>query len=209
MRFDSGYDTEQSSREGMTEMREHVFSPKQKGDVFIGFWCAGGAPADMREIASILECINQCLLDKVVYAVVGEGGSCLLSETRTLHLAMAKSIASMLEPFVDVFDPFDGTPMSGEDAAFRLFELNPKMEFTLFYLSRDTELSERVNTIERLARNIETRSRGFDPERHRVCAVFASQGGQQMELRGAAKRAAQKDLFAAVYIKAPLLGLYR
>ena len=181
----------------------HEPPSKKKGDVFIGFLPSESNPPNMVEFLDAVHCMATCKLDKVIYAVVNvESSNEYSARTRTHRQAMAKSAASMYAPLVEVFDPGDRWPMAGEEAAFRLFDLNPDMQFTLFYISTAVELSRPANVIERLATNVGMRLHGFNPKMHRVVAVFfENTQKQRIELKETAKRLVDENLFGITHLK--------
>jgi hypothetical protein len=182
----------------------HERPPKAQADVFIGFFPSESNPPNMVEFLDAAHCMAKCLLDKVVYAVVDVESSDddYSFSTRTHRLAMAKSAASMFGPLIQVFDPFERSLMTAEEAAFRLFDLNSDMRFTLFYISTVTETFKRANVIERLATNIVMRLHGFDPNMHKVVAAFLENRQEQpVELNETAKRLVDEDLFGVIQVK--------
>jgi hypothetical protein len=176
---------------------------KKSGDVFVGFLSSESNPPTILEFLDALHCMANCLLDKVLYAVVDVESSADYSTTTRIHRrAMAKSAVSVYAPFVELLCPYDRWPVTGEEVAFQLFDLNPDMRFTLFYISTVVDQSKRVNVIKKLATNIGMRLHGFDPNIHRVVAAFLENDrGQPVELEGTAKRLADENLFGVIHVK--------
>jgi len=182
----------------------HEPTSKKKGDIFIGFLPSESNPPNMVEFLDAVHCMATCKLDKVIYAVVDVESSNpdYSASTRTHRLAMAKSAASMFGPLIQVCDPFERSRMAAEEAAFRLFDLNSDMRFTLFYISTVRELSKRAYIIERLATNIGMRLHGFDPNMHKVVAAFLENRQEQpLELNETAKRLVDENLFGVIQVK--------
>jgi hypothetical protein len=179
-------------------------SSKRKGDVYIGFLPSESNPPNIMEFLAALHCMAECVLDKVLYAVIdANSDDSYFADTRTHRVTMAKSVALTFSPFVEVFDPYyDGRSMPSEDAAFRLFDLNSDMQFTLFYLSPATETHERTKAIERLVTNIGMRLHGFNPKMHKVVATFCGDTQEQeVELGGTAMRLVEEELFGVHFFK--------
>ncbi len=175
---------------------------KREGDIYIGFLACESNPPNSMEFLTALHCMAECVLDKVLYAVMdAESSDNYFAKTRTHRMSMARSAASIYSPFVEVFDACHGRSMTREEAAFQLFDLNPDLRFTLFFLSPAKERSDRAKTIERLATNIAMRLYGFDPRMHKLVAAFYGGGqGQHVELEGIAKRFAEENLFGVHFL---------
>ena len=143
------------------------------------------------------------------YAVIdGESSEGYFKETRGYRLSMARIAASMYEPLVDVANVGDGQPMFGEEVAFRLFDLNSGLKFTLVYLSSAVERIDRADTIERLVTNMGMRLCGFDPNMHRVVALFnAGEREDSYEVKGSARQYVDEGLFGVQYLNGKELGL--
>jgi hypothetical protein len=175
---------------------------KRKGDIYIGFLASESNPPNMIEFLAALHYMNECLLDKVLYAVMdAESSDDYFAETRTHRISMAKIAASIFSPLVEVFEACDRRVITCEETAFRLFDLNPDLRFTLFFLSPAKERNDRAKTIERLATNIAMRLYGFDPRMHKLVAAFyGCEQEQQVVLEGTAKRFAEEDLFGVYFV---------
>jgi hypothetical protein len=158
-------------------------------------------PPNIMEFLVALNCMAECILDKVIYAVIdAEFDNNYFAKTRTHRISMAKTAASIYSPLVQVFDA-GGWSMTPEEAAFRLFDLNPDLRFTLFFLSSAIERDDQTKTIERLATNTATRLYGFNPKMHKLVATFyGGRHGQQVELEGIAKRFDKENLFGVQFI---------
>lgn len=176
---------------------------KARGDVFIGFLPSESNPPTMLEFLYALQCMGTCLLDKILYAVVnGKSEDEYFAQTREHRLSMAKMMASIFDPLVEVADIIESSRMAGEDAAFRLFDLNPDLKFTLVYLSVAAAPIDQADTIDRLVGNIGMRLHGFDPSKHRVVVVFKGDlPDHPYEFAGNAQQCVDGGLFGLEYVK--------
>lgn len=187
-------------------------SSKRKGDVYIGFLPSESNPPNIREFTDALHCMTDCVLDKLLYAVIdAESNASYFAVTRIHRISMAKNAASAFSPYVEVFDPYyDGQSMPSEEAAFRLFDLNCDMQFTLFYLSPAAENHERKRVIERLVANIAMRLHGFEPKMHKVMAAFYRNTREpEVELGVTAMHFVEEDLFGVHFLKGHRVELWR
>jgi hypothetical protein len=149
---------------------------KSKGDTYIGVFTSQSNPPIMFEFMTILQCITGSLLDKVAYVVIdGESDNRYFDDTREHRIAMAKLAVATYNPFIVSAKLGKNASMTSEDMAFELFALNSDLRFTLFHISRATDCKRREETVNRLAANIGNRLCGFDPNRHRVVALFVGE----------------------------------
>ena len=179
-------------------------SEKRKGDIYIGFLPSESNPPNIMEFLAALHCMAECVLDKVLYAVIDIASDDNYSaSTRTHRVWMGKKAALIYAPLVELFDPYyDGRSISSEEAAFRLFDLNADMQFTLFYISAAAEDQERTKVVERLVTNIVMRVHGFDPKMHKVMAAFYEDSrSAEVDLGRTGMRLVEEGLFGVHFIK--------